>query len=258
MPEYTFFDAHFHIIDPRFPLVPNWGYLPDRYTINDYRERVKDYDLCGGAVISGSFQAFDQDYLVDALSRLGPGFVGVTQLPATASDEELLELDGAGVRAVRFNLKRGGSESVKHLDSMARRVHELVGWHVELYSDAKELKDLFEVLVELPAVAIDHLGLSAEGFPTLLALAERGIRVKASGFGRVDFDVRSALKDLYAANPDCLMFGTDLPSTRAARPYSDRDFQLLIDALGEEAAKRVFYTNAINFYRLEQEVQVPA
>ena len=250
MPEYPLFDAHFHIIDPRFPLVSNWGYLPDRYTINDYKERLKDYDLQGGVVVSGSFQAFDQDYLVDALSHLGPGYVGVTQLPASVSDEELLELDNAGVRAVRFNLKRGGSEKVKHLDSMARRVHEQMGWHTELYVDAKDLEELFPALVALPAVSIDHLGLSAAGLPTLLALAEKGIRVKASGFGRVDFDVRKALKDLYAANPDCLMFGTDLPSTRAARPYTDRDFQLVFDTLGEEAAERVFYTNAINFYRI--------
>ena len=243
------FDAHFHVIDPRFPLVPNRGYLPDRYTVSDYRERMDGYDLRGGAVISGSFQAFDQDYLVDALHRLGPTYVGVTQLPADVSDEELQELHGCGVRAVRFNLKRGGSEDVSHLDGMARRIHELLGWHVELYVDARELPELFDVLVDLPAVAIDHLGLTKDGLPHLLWLAERGIRVKASGFGRVDFDVRSALKSLFAANPDVLMFGTDLPSTRAARPYSDRDFELVIDALGEQAAQRVLCENAVAFYR---------
>ncbi len=249
MAEFKLFDAHFHIIDPRFPLVPNKGFLPERYTLNDYRERLASYNLCGGAVISGSFQAFDQDYIVDALSRLGPGFAGVTQLPVTVSDEELLELNKAGVRGIRFNLKRGGSEDVKHLDSMARRVFETVGWHMELYADAKDLGDLFPTLVALPAVSIDHMGLSAEGLPLMCEMAERGIKVKASGFGRVNFDVRSALKDLYAANPGALMFGTDLPSMRAARPYSDRDFQLVIDTLGEEAAERVLYANAVDFYR---------
>lgn len=247
--DFPLFDAHFHVIDPRFPLVPNRGYLPDRYTVSDYRERMAAYDLRGGAVISGSFQAFDQDYLVDALHRLGPAFVGVTQLPASVSDQELRELDASGVRAVRFNLKRGGSEDVSQLDGMARRIHELLGWHVELYVDASELPELFDTLVTLPAVAIDHLGLSKEGLPHLLWLAERGIKVKASGFGRVDFDVRSALRSLYAANPDALMFGTDLPSTRAARPYSDRDFQLVLDTLGEAAARQVLFGNAAAFYR---------
>ena len=250
MAEFKLFDAHFHVIDPRFPLVANKGYLPERYTLNDYRERLASYMLCGGAVISGSFQAFDQDYLVDALSRLGPTFAGVTQLPATVSDEELLELDSAGVRGIRFNLKRGGSEDVRYLDTLARRVFETVGWHVEIYADAKDLRDLFASLVTLPSVSIDHLGLSAEGLPLLVEMAGRGVRVKASGFGRVNFDVRAALVELYAANPAALMFGTDLPSARAARPYSDRDFQLVIDTLGDEAAERVLHKNAVDFYRI--------
>ena len=248
--ELPLFDAHFHIVDPRFPLVPNRGYLPDRYTVSDYRARMDEYDLRGGAVVSGSFQAFDQDYLVDALERLGPNFVGVTQLPASVSDEELQELHGYGVRAVRFNLKRGGSEDVSKLDGMARRIHDLLQWHVELYVDSRELPPLLDQLATLPAVAIDHLGLSRAGLPHLLWLAEHGIRIKASGFGRTDFDVATALKSLFAANPESLMFGTDLPSTRAARPYSDRDFKLVIDTLGEENAHRVLYDNARAFYRL--------
>lgn len=132
---------------------------------------------------------------------------------------------------------------------MARRVHELVGWHVELYVDSKELADLYETLTALPAVSIDHLGLSKEGFPTLLKLAEKSVRVKATGFGRVDFDVRSALHDLCSANPKSLMFGTDLPSTRAPRPYRDEDYTLVLETLGEKNAAKVFYENAIDFYK---------
>lgn len=248
--DYKLFDAHFHIIDPRFPLVPNRGYLPDRYTCNDYLERMKDYDLAGGAVVSGSFQAFDQDYLVDALARLGSAYVGVSQIPASISDEDLHELDQAGVRAVRFNLKRGGSEDVSHLEELARRAHEIAGWHTELYADSRELPDLLPILQSLPAVSIDYLGLSAEGLPALLSFVEGGGRVKASGFGRADFDVPQTLQDLYNANPEAIMFGTDLPSTRAARPYRDSDFKLVIDTLGEDAARKVFHDNAMAFYRL--------
>jgi len=247
--KFQVFDSHFHIIDRRFPLVPNQGYLPDDFSCDDYLARVKGYGVAGGAIVSGSFQAFDQSYLRAALAELGAGFVGVTQLPATASDAEIIELNEAGVRAVRFNLKRGGSEGVEQLETMARRVHDLVDWHVELYVDSRDLSGLFSTLAGLPAVSIDHLGLSGEGFATLLKLAESGVRVKATGFGRVDFDVRRALLDLDAANPDALMFGTDLPSTRAPRPYADEDLLLVVDTLGEERARKVLYENAVAFYR---------
>ncbi|HEY1236495.1 MAG TPA: amidohydrolase family protein [Candidatus Binatia bacterium] len=251
----TYFDCHFHIIDKKFPVISNQGFMPDSFTAEDYLARVKAVELCGGAVVSGSFQAFDQSYLLHALKVLGPTFVGVTQVPQTVSDQELKELNSAGVRAVRFNVKRGGSEDVRHLENFARRVHELVGWHTELYVDSAELSDLFETLISLPSVSVDHLGLSNAGLPTLLKLAERGVRVKATGFGRVDFDVRPALTDLYSANPRALMFGTDLPSTRAPRPYQDDDYTLVLETLGEEKATNVFYKNAIEFYRPQKNLE---
>jgi len=246
---YRLFDSHFHIIDNRFPLLENNGFLPEEFTCADYLGRVKEYQLVGGAIVSGSFQAFDQGYLLDALKTLGQSFVGVTQLPATVSDDELLELHKAGVRALRFNLKRGGSEDVRHLDAFARRVHEVVGWHVELYVDSTELDGLYNALVALPAVSIDHLGLSKEGFGTLLKLVEKGVCVKATGFGRVNFDVRGALTAIYSANPDALMFGTDLPCTRAPRPYTDEDLLLVVETLGDEGARKALCENAIDFYR---------
>lgn len=248
MKTFRIFDSHLHIIDPRFPLVPNQGYVPEAFTSRDYLDRMKHHSLVGGAVVSGSFQAFDQTYLFDALRQLGPAFVGVTQLPPSVTDEQVLSLNAAGVRALRFNLKRGGSAELDQLDRMARRVYELVGWHVELYVDSTHLPALFNMLSALPAVSVDHLGLSGAGFETLLRLAERGIHIKATGFGRVDFDIGEALQKLYAANPNALMFGTDLPSTRAPRAYRDEDIDLIGDALGDPGLQKVLWENAQQFY----------
>lgn len=246
---FPLFDAHLHIVDPWYPLVPNQGYVPPPFTVADYLDRLRPYRLVGGAVVSGSFQAFDQGYLYDALRRLGPGFVGVTQLPASAPDEQVLELHRIGVRALRFNLQRGGSEEVGALDRLARRVHEIAGWHVELYADAARLAPLEALLRALPAVGIDHLGLSRAGLPTLLRLVEQGVRVKATGFARGDLDIAAALRALCAANPDGVMFGTDLPCTRAPRPYAETDFELVADTLGEAQAAKVFCGNASAWYR---------
>ncbi len=246
------FDAHLHIVDPAYPLVPNAGFLPGPFPVDDYLASVRPLGVAAGAVVSGSFQAFDQGYLLAALARLGPAFVGVTQLPAAVSDEEIVRLDARGVRAVRFNVKRGGSESVAHLASFARRVHDLASWHVELYVDSRELAALEGTLSRLPAVSVDHLGLSKDGFPTLLRLAGKGVRVKATGFGRVDFPVAEALRRIHAANPGALMFGTDLPSTRAPRPFRARDIELLVEAIGEGGARKALWGNAVEFYRLKE------
>ena len=242
------FDSHVHIIDPRFPRVPNQGFLPEPFTCEDYLGRMAAYRLVGGAIVSGSFQAFDQGYLVAALRELGPGFRGVTQLPATTPDADILKLHEAGVRAVRFNLRRGGSEDLGQLEGLARRVHDLAGWHVELYVDGRDLPDLAARIRALPKVSIDHLGLSPEGLEPLLRLVAHGVRVKATGFGRVGFEVGPALRRLFEANPEALMFGTDLPSTRAPRAYRDDDFDLVPEVLGAEGAARVFHENAARFY----------
>ena len=245
-----FFDSHFHVIDARFPLLFNQGYLPPLFTLEDYRARTADFCVLGGAVVTASFQGFDQLYLTTALQELGPRFVGVTQLPATAADDEILELDSLGVRALRFNLYRGGSGDLAHLEVLARRVYELAGWHVELYVDARHLPDLLPRLLALPHVGIDHLGLSHAGLPHVLQLVEQGATVKATGFGRCDFDIPAALRAIYAANPDSLIFGTDLPSTRAPRPFEDADVALVMETLGEDGGRRVLYENALHLYKL--------
>lgn len=248
----TFFDSHFHIIDPRFPLVANQGFTPEIFTCDDYRKRTEPFHVIGGAIVSGSFHAFDQTYLLNALESPGPRYVGVTQLPSEVSDDELLRLAKQGIRAIRFNIRRGGSAHLSSLDYLARRVHDLVGWHTELYIDSKVLPQIFQVVASLPAVSIDHLGLSRDGFETVVSLAEKGVRVKATGFGRVDFDVSEAIRILSLANPSCLMFGTDLPSTRAERPFQDSDIAVVYDTLDGPLAERVLYSNALEWYRLPE------
>lgn len=242
------FDAHFHIIDFDFPIIENQGYTPPSYVTADYQTATNDLNIQGGAIISGSFQGFDQGYLLKALAQLGPSFCGVTQLPHTVTDDEILKLDKHGVKALRFNIKRGGSEDLSKLDYFARRVYDLAGWHSELYIDAKELPAISSTIEQLPAISIDHLGLSEEGLPHLLKLVDKGVKVKATGFGRVALNVPNALQSIYDVNPDALIFGTDLPSTRAKRPFAYTDIELIQQLFDEQAREKILYTNALNWY----------
>ena len=242
------FDAHFHIIDYNYPIQENQGYLPPSYMVEDYQKATAPLQVVGGAIVSGSFQAFDQQYLLHALKQMGPTFCGVTQLPYTVTDEEILNLSENGVKALRFNIKRGGSEDLSKLDYFARRVYEIAGWHSELYIDAAQLPLIASTIEQLPAISIDHLGLTQRGLPHLLKLVEKGVRVKATGFGRVELDIKQALKAIYAVNPDALMFGTDLPSTRVKRPFEVSDIELIQNLFNDQAAQKILSTNAQKWY----------
>jgi predicted TIM-barrel fold metal-dependent hydrolase len=232
------FDAHLHVIDPRFPLVPNQGFLPGPFTVEDYRAR---FPAAGGAVVAGSFQGHDQTFLLDALERLGPTFVGVAQVPPDIPDAEVLRLRDRGVRAFRANLAR--ATAPRDLLGLARRFEALAGWHLEVYADARELPPLPGV-----RLVIDHLGGPAAALPETLRLVEGGARVKATRFGASDHDVPATLRAIAAANPAALLFGTDLPGTRSPRPYRPQDLELVLEIAGE----RAIFTNAAETYRLHQ------
>ncbi|MEU5466387.1 amidohydrolase family protein [Streptomyces xinghaiensis] len=243
------FDTHLHIIDPAHPLVENNGFMPGPFTVDDYQRRIDGLGIKGGAVVSGSFQAFDQGYLINALKALGPNYVGVTQVPGDTSDRRILELHEAGVRAVRFNVARGGSANLDDIDRLARRVHDLAGWHAEVYIDARPIDEsLSRRIAALPEASIDHLGMHEDGLSNLLRLVEQGVKVKATGFGRVELDPAATVRAIDATDPTALMVGTDLPSTRARRPFRDEDLALIVDALPADRVADVFWNNAASFY----------
>ncbi|MCF8571541.1 amidohydrolase family protein [Gordonia sp. HY002] len=243
------FDAHLHIIDPAYPRVENDGYLPDPFTVADYRTRIDGLGIDGGAVVSGSFQGFDQGYLIEALKSLGPRYVGVTQIPADTTDHEISDLHDAGVRAVRFNVARGGSAGLDDMDRLARRVHDMSGWHAEFYIDARTIDDdLSARIARLPAASVDHLGMHEDGLPNLLRLVEQGVRVKATGFGRIHMDPATVIRAIMDIDPTALMVGTDLPSTRARRPFQDDDFEYIAQVLDPSQVADVFWNNAAAFY----------
>ena len=245
------FDSHCHIIDHRFPIVANQGYTPPHFPLEDYLAQTKPLGVVAGAVVSGSFQAEDQTYLMDLLPKLGPSWVGVTQIPNNYPDAEIARLGTLGVRAVRFNVFRGRIDSVDDVVALATRVHSVAGWHSEIYADAAALAPHVDKLSKLPQISIDHLGMTEAGVPVLLDLVAAGCKVKATGFGRVKLDVPKTLEAVARKNPNALVFGTDIPSTRATRPFEAADIDLVERVLGGELAQKAFWDNPLALYKVK-------
>ena len=244
------FDSHFHIIDPKCPLTPNQGYCPEPFSTDDYLAACSRLNLSlqGGAIVSGSFQAHDTSYLKHALSQLGSHYVAVINLSHRVSDDEIFALHQLGVRAIRFNAYRGDSDTLTHLETLAKRVYDCARWHVELYISAEKLSHLMPTLMSLPKISIDHLGLSTHGLDDLLTLVDHGALVKATRFSILDFDIASVMRRIYNTNPDSLMFGSDLPSTRAPRLINASDIQLLKRTFDQKEFKKVMHDNAFELY----------
>jgi hypothetical protein len=78
---------------------------------------------------------------------------------------------------------------------------------------------------------------------------EKRVKVKATGFGRGNLRVEKAIRSICEVNPDALMFGTDLPSTRARRPFQDTDLDIIFDTFDEKLAEKVLFRNAVEWYR---------
>lgn len=248
------FDSHFHIIDSSYPLYENNGFMPEDFLVKDYLTRTQELDLeaVGGAVVSGSFQKYDQEYLKASLAKLGSNFVGITQLPLDTTTSELNDLNQAGIKGIRFNLYRGLNESIDDIKSFSNRVYEQHGWTTEFYIDLETISDeLFETLLELPRTSVDHLGMSSAGRDKLLLLAKANKRIKVTGFGRIGYEeqeLKALLRELYKMNPDVLMFGTDLPSTRARKAFSKDDIVFLEEIFTKKELESVMLTNAKKWY----------
>lgn len=243
------FDAHCHIIDKRYPIVPNQGYTPPSFTLAEYRAQTEPLGITAGAIVSGSFHGFDQSYLRALLPQMGPRWVGITQVPQDVPDAEIASLAAIRVRGLRFNIFRGRVDSVDDIVALATRANAVGGWHAEIYADAAALKPHVAKLSKLPQIVIDHMGMTEQGLPVILDLVDAGAKIKVTGFGRVNMNVPKALELISARNPNALMFGTDLPSTRAKRPFEAADIQLVRNILGPTLSEKTLWGNAVGLYK---------
>jgi len=127
----------------------------------------------GEVIVAATCHGTDNSYMLNALKKAKGRAMGVAFVEKTISDDELIELDKAGVRGVRYSY-------VKRLtnppppDEMATMANRLIrlkdagqlrhDWHIDLYCEAADLKDLESHIKTIPIpVVFDHMAVPVIG-----------------------------------------------------------------------------------------------
>jgi 2-pyrone-4,6-dicarboxylate lactonase len=174
-------DAHCHVFGPgaRFPYAPERKYTPcdaSREQLFALRDRL---GFERNVIVQATCHGADNRALVDALRHSQGRARGVATVRRSISDQELRDLDAAGVRGVRFNfVKRLVDFTPKEeLLEIAARIAPL-GWHVVVYFEAADLQDLWSFFTALPTVVVvDHMGRPDASLPVDGPQFERFVRL---------------------------------------------------------------------------------
>jgi 2-pyrone-4,6-dicarboxylate lactonase len=125
----------------------------------------------GEVIVAATCHGTDNSYMLNALKRANGRALGVAFVDKNISDEELAALDAAGVRGVRYSyVKRlTNPPPPDEMVGMAIRLKRLMDsgklkndWHIDLYCEAADLKDLEAHIKAIPiAVVFDHMAVPA-------------------------------------------------------------------------------------------------
>jgi 2-pyrone-4,6-dicarboxylate lactonase len=224
-------DAHCHVFGPgdEFPYAPQRKYTP----CDAPKEKLWELrDFLGferNVIVQATCHGADNRAMVDALRASNNRARGVATVTRDFTDEQLHELDAAGVRGVRFNfVKRLVDVTPREvLLEIAQRIQPL-GWHIVIYFEAQDLPDLYEFVASLPTVVVvDHMGrpdvtgsLTAPGFELFVKLMRHHEHIwsKVSGAERLSRSGPPEYEDfvpfarrIVETFPDRVLWGTDWP-----------------------------------------------
>ena len=263
-------DAHCHVFGPanQFPYAPERKYTPcdaPKAKLFALRDHL---GFSGNVIVQASCHGKDNAALVDALETAGDLARGVAVVAPDVSDEELAEMDRAGVRAVRFNfVKRLVDATPKEVfTGIAERIAKL-GWHIVVYFEAPDLEELVPFLESLPTtIVVDHMGrpdvtngVDHPDFQRFIKLLDdnNNIWTKVSCPERLTKagppydDVVPFERTLVERFPDRVLWGTDWPHPNMKSHMPD-DGQL-VDvipqiAITEAAQRALLVDNPLRLY----------
>jgi predicted TIM-barrel fold metal-dependent hydrolase len=237
-------DCHCHVFGPaaRYPYAEPRSYTPDDAPLAAYLAMLDKLGFDRGVLVQPSAYGRDNRAMLDALGAQPKRLRGLAVGGSELDDATLKAWHAAGVRGLRANeFRRDGKPyyqngvTLAEVELLIPRIAAL-GWHLQLWIDARDLPDLWPRLAQLPVpVVVDHMGRLEHrhgtvhpGFQALLrGVGEGKLWAKLSGTYRLgatppDYREAKPFHDaLVAANPANLVWGTDWPHPRPEGPVPD-------------------------------------
>jgi predicted TIM-barrel fold metal-dependent hydrolase len=237
-------DCHCHVFGPaaRFPYAEPRSYTPDDAPLEAYLAMLDRIGCDRGVLVQPSAYGHDNAAMIDALTREPARLRGVAVGGSELTPAILKEWHAAGVRGLRANeFRRDGKPyyqngvGLKDIEPFYTQLADL-GWHVQLWVDARDLPDMASQLARIPVpIVVDHMGRLEHhhgthnpGFQALVrGVGDGKMWAKVSGTYRLgatppDYLQAKPFQDaLVAANVANLVWGTDWPHPRPEGPVPD-------------------------------------
>ncbi|OFW01479.1 MAG: hypothetical protein A3I61_14905 [Acidobacteria bacterium RIFCSPLOWO2_02_FULL_68_18] len=250
-------DCHMHIYDTaRFPMPPSERAAPGSAAVPQYRLLQKRIGTTRVIVVTPRNYATDNRVTVDAVAQMAPNARGVAVLHPAATDAELDELHGAGIRGIRFSLTDPKTAVVTEemIEPLARRIARL-GWHVQINMTADQIAAAEALWNRLPsAIVFDHIahmsgagGVAHPAYKVVRRLIDRGrtwVKLSVTYDNTKDgppayADAVSVGQALVTAAPERLVWGSNWPHPNETRKPDDaRLFDLMARWAPEEGTRR--------------------
>lgn len=270
-------DAHCHVFGPGhlFPFAPERKYTPCDAS-KDQLFALRDFlGFSRNVIVQATCHGADNRALVDAIAHSKGKARGVATVKPNVTDEELLLLDKAGVRGVRFNFVKRLVDALPRepLMEIARRIKPL-GWHIVIYFEAQELPELYDFFASLPTtVVVDHMGrpdvtkpVDGPEFALFLKLMRdnENFWSKATCPERLSKEGPPLYRDVipFARRvveefPDRVLWGTDWPHPNMTSHMPDDGW--LVDfipeiAVTEELQRKLLVDNPMRLYWPEEKI----
>jgi len=268
-------DAHCHVFGPgnEFPYATERKYTPCDAPKDKLWELRDHLGFERNVIVQATCHGADNRALVDAMQHSGGKARGVASVKRHISDEELDQLDAAGVRGVRFNFVKRLVDTLPHetLQDVGERIQRL-GWHLVIYVESPDLPELFDFFSSLPGtVVFDHMGrpdVSKDPNGGEFDLFIRLLRENENMWAKVSCPDRLSLagppgyddvvpfaRRVVETFPDRVLWGTDWPHPNMKSHMADDG--KLVDyipkiAVTKELQQKLLVTNPMHLYWPEE------